>query len=302
MIERAVRLRFGSVPGANPKGFGDDHRHFFPLAFPNRLPGKVNMGASSPSTRRQFLAGSATALGAVILTGCDAAEQLTMVPENPAFARAQKGTLTFFIDESGVFGRGPLFVVGAVHSTDIALHEGELQSIRRNVNPPYSRELRYATTDVNKVRFARAAIDYFLRTPGLGFQALVTSDPPAALDRADLYAQLIQRVPSRGADVAVELEQRSPRGPFLGPDAELAAELDRRFDVGFQRPHRKSDLMQLADLFVGSIHEDVVEGVRRPTSPKLALIEHLKAGLGVSSLTDPRLARTSFQVSAPGHG
>lgn len=240
--------------------------------------------------RRDFLTGSALLLGSAALVGCDAAERLASPSDGGDVRFSRVGAEALYADEAGIFGL-ETSVVGILASDDPVGHGLAMDGIRRQRG--YARQLRYGSNDRSRLPFARALIDYFLQTDGLSFRALVVQ---RTSQREVLYRRLIGS--SRGgARPSLFLEPRTSEGG----DAALAGAIDPMADVSFVDPDSKPLTLQLADVFVGSILRDV-HGTRTDSyygGIKDLIADHLRSGLGVTSLTARALASSrKFNVAA----
>jgi hypothetical protein len=249
--------------------------------------------------RRSFLTQSTTLLGALPL----------LSSKSVSAAGADGGPspgvdLHLYCDESGILGKDALFVLGMLVTTDSARHESFIRRLREDLR--FATQLRYSSTDRFKEPFARDLINYFFSEPDLRFCAYVITDTAVAGLRKQgctleqvyhlYYELLISNCTAAEAAKTLNLEIRNS----IGDDGALRRYL-RENVINLSRINiigsASSDLLQIADLFTGSIYGDVYRDTLR-SSVKLKVLDLLRAQLNVDSLLDARLsnARGPFRV------
>lgn len=197
------------------------------------------------------------------------------------------GPLFGYLDESGLPGSAGYFVVGLVQTGEPETHLPAIQGLRNQTG--YRRELRYSSNDQQRLPFAEALIHYFFGANDLEFIAGIVG-PASGVHKspyATHYRRLLGLSSRPRSDRQLFLEVRTSDGRR---DQELADALSPLATVDFDlRP--KSDLLQLADLFAGSVFGDLTFPLRNEGNGKAQLIAAIKHRLGVASLADRRLVR-----------
>lgn len=248
--------------------------------------------------RRSFLTRSTAVLGAIpLFASQDSASQ--------AHAAATKaGNLHLYCDESGVLGNDAVFVLGMLTATDSLRHEAFIARAREKRN--FATELSYSSTDRFKRPFAEDLIDYFFREPDLRFSAYVITAESVARLRSQshsleqayhlYYESLIANGAPADLPKTLNLEIRNS----IGSDGSLRRHL-RENVVNLSRINvvgaPSSNLLQMADLFAGSIYGDAHRDSMR-SRVKREILGLLWARLNVKTLLAPSLGdpRAGFQV------
>lgn len=176
-------------------------------------------------------------------------------------------------------------------------HEREIHRIRQRTG--FRSELKYSSTDTNKVRFAQQVIDHFWHEPDLRFSARIVDTSqhdlsfhkyvghgprPAAVAYNYHYQKLITRATPARDELVVILDSRTRDKRDQFPNY-LRREVPsiKNLQLVDSSQHQ---LVQLADLLVGSVYGDCT-GVKSPV--KREIIRSIKGRAGVTDLTDPRL-------------
>lgn len=210
-----------------------------------------------------------------------------------------------FVDESNLFsnstiGNNHLFVIGCLKSSNLTKTKNEFRQIRDRYN--YRSELRYRSRDKFKIPFSKNAIDYFFNEPALSFYARVVSgsineNRPdyLAKKKASYQLQYKKAIADslKGKKGTVYLETRS----LYGKDRALIKILEDRFLLPVESIESSSnDLIQISDLFTGSIYGDKAD-VENET--KLELLKYIKEKLEVEQFSDlyNETKNDKFQIS-----
>ena len=249
--------------------------------------------------RRSFLTRSTALLGGIPLLASK-----DVPAANAAGSASSEDDLHLYCDESGILGSDALFVLGMLVTTDSARHETSISRIRQDHN--FATQLRYSSTDRFKQPFARDLINYFFSEPDLQFCAYVVTDEAVAYLRNHgysleqvyhfYYEALIADCTAPELAKTLNLEIRNS----IGDDGALRRHLREnvsnlsRINVAGSS---SSDLLQIADLFTGSIYGDAHRDSLR-SSVKLEVLSLLRAQLHVDSLLHVHLSnmREPFRV------
>jgi hypothetical protein len=207
--------------------------------------------------------------------------------------------LHVFIEESGVFGGFGPFCIGAILAKEPEVHLSHIRQLR--LRHHYRSRLLYRSTDKFKRDFAGSVVSYFFRAPDLRFIARVINkkntnrESSRAAQEATYqqhYRKLILESAPRGYPLSLTLVNHSLGGADGFLRAYLHDEIPGLISIQVARL-RQNDLLQLANLFAGSVSEgDVLTN-----KVKLAPIRQLELSLGVGTLKAPLLWRKSkFKV------
>lgn len=243
--------------------------------------------------RRSFLTRSTALLGGIPLLASKRVSAANADGSSPP-----GDDLHLYCDESGILGSDVLFVLGMLVTTDSARHESSISRMRQDHN--FATQLRYSSTDRFKQPFASDLINYFFSEPDLQFCAYVVTDEAVAYLRNHgysleqvyhfYYEALIADCTAPELAKTLNLEIRNS----IGDDGALrrhlrenVANLSRINVVGSS----SSDLLQIADLFTGSIYGDAHRDSLR-SGVKLEVLSLLRAQLHVDSLLNVRLSNT----------
>lgn len=213
--------------------------------------------------------------------------------------RELRKTLYVFGDESGTFQSAPYFALGVLLTRDPDRHEKRIHELRREHE--YRPELKYSRNDKFKVPFARDLIDYFWSDPDLDFRCLVIDNSQHELDRFDSdeeemraediaynyrYRKLIERNTPRHDELVLFLDDRTRANEDNLPQY-LRDQIDNLKSLHLV-DSQKHQLIQLADLFTGSVYGDATDITN---DVKRALIRRIKSHLRVRSLLDRNLGQ-----------
>jgi len=207
-----------------------------------------------------------------------------------AFTKGPQEKTNIYIDESGHFGSRGLFVIGALVTTNTEQHLRRFLSIRDKNS--YRLTLRYVSSDKHKVPYARELLDYFFAERDLRFCAYALKPDKSAewqwdpkvkeIEYHGLYRKLLVQCTSKNADLSLNLKQRTT----TGEDQFLYDYLKQKFTkisgLNVLRAYQ-NDLMQFADLLVGSVAGEPDCAVKQ------SLIKTLKQNLSVKSLSENSL-------------
>lgn len=246
--------------------------------------------------RRSFLTRSTVLLGGVPLLSLQAGSA-------SAGNRGPVADLHLYCDESGILGTDELFVLGMVVTTDTARHELAIDRLRQDHH--FATQLEYNSTDRFKCPFAADAINYFFGEPDLRFFAyVVTAKALASLRSQGLsleqayhyyYEALISNSTASEVPKTLNLEIRNS----IGDDRALRRYL-RENVVNLARINvvgsPSTNLLQLADLFAGSIYGDAhIDSLR--SRVKRDVLSLLRARLNVKNLLDADMKDPSGSFS-----
>jgi len=235
--------------------------------------------------RRSFLTRSTALLGGIPLLSSKAASALNA-------SAAQGAHLHLYCDESGILGTDVVFVLGMLVTADHTRHEALIDRLRQKHQ--FATQLLYNSTDRFKSPFADAVIEYFCNEPDLRFFAhVITDEAVASLRRRGMsleqvyhhcYKTLISNCTPAEIPKTLNLEARYS----IGDDRDLRrylmeniANLSRIYVAG----SGSDDLLQIADLFTGSLYGEVHRDSLR-NRVKREVISVLRARLRVASLLD----------------
>lgn len=248
--------------------------------------------------RRSFLTHSTALLGGLPLLSSEAVSA-------PAADGRHVADLHLYCDESGIPGVDVLFVLGMVVTTDSTRHEAAIDRLRQDHR--FATQLQYNSTDRFKRPFAEDVINYFFDEPDLQFFAYAITDKTvASLRRAGFsleqvyhyyYETLISNCTASEAPKTLNLEIRNS----IGDDRALRRYL-RENVVNLSRINvvgsASNNLLQIADLFTGSIYGDAhIDSVRNRV--KREVLSLLRARLNVTHLLEAGLKdpHGSFNVT-----
>jgi hypothetical protein len=213
--------------------------------------------------------------------------------------RAVSDPLHLYIEESGVFGGDGPFCIGALLTSKPETHLKQIRELR--VLHHFRSRLLYRSTDKFKLPFARGILNYFFRTPDLRFTARVVSKRASDHDTSRSaqesryfvhYRKLISASVPKGHSALLTLVNHSLGGRDELLRKYLHEEVPTLTGIHVARL-RDSDLLQLANLFAGSVSE---RGTLE-NKVKLYPIKQLKRSLGVDTLQEPQLRqRSKFRV------
>jgi hypothetical protein len=238
--------------------------------------------------RRSFLTRSTALLGGLPLLSSQTASA------SLAEGR-QAADLHLYCDESGILGVDVLFVLGMVVTTDSVRHEAAVDRLRQDHH--FATQLQYNSTDRFKRPFAEDAIRYFFEEPDLSFVAYAITDKAVTSLRSrgfsleqvyhHYYETLISNCTPPGVPKTLNLEIRNS----IGDDRTLRRYL-RENVVNLSKINvagsSVSNLLQIADLFTGSINGDAhIDSLRNPV--KREVLSLLRARANVASLLDAGL-------------
>lgn len=213
--------------------------------------------------------------------------------------RAASDPLQLYIEESGVFGgKGP-FCIGALLTSEPQAHLKHIRELRALHH--FRSRLLYRSTDKFKRPFARGIINYFLHAPDLRFTARVVSKTVSDQETSRSaressyfihYRKLISASVPKGRPALLTLVNHSLGGTDELLRKYLHDEIPTLTAIHVARL-RDNDLLQVANLFAGS----VCEGETLENKVKLYPVQQLKRSLGVDTLQEPKLRqRSKFRV------
>ncbi|HFA50936.1 MAG TPA: hypothetical protein ENJ95_18150 [Bacteroidetes bacterium] len=186
-----------------------------------------------------------------------------------------------------MYGEDKVFVLGfLIVESPVEKHEKDLAQIRSTYN--YRTQLTYRSSDRFKVPFAKAALEYFMKTDGLVFVSQIISTKkghktPSSYqqqkDKIEAYKNLFGDSDNAKTIGEVLVKNQTPFGPSSSYQAAFKASTNAKLVA--MNPVQ-SNLLQLADLLTGCVRGDKVKEVKNPS--KLAVIQQLKSGLGTGSI------------------
>lgn len=246
--------------------------------------------------RRSFLGTGLATVGGLLLPKTFKGNN----SKNEKLADENASGYTVFLSESGHYGKGGLYVLAILMTTNSeALHEAVINDFR--VTRSYRSRMTYHDGDRFKVPFAKDCIDYFFNTDKLSFTAIVVHQPEVSGDDGNFSnlqlrlqkINLIQQYTNILGNISkVVVRSQSPFGPsqnFL--DLFLQ---QTNLDYEARDIITGNNLLQLVDQMGGSVYGDIKGIVRN--KKKLELIQYLKTKVGVSNFNPPISTGTKFKI------
>lgn len=208
--------------------------------------------------------------------------------------RRYRRTLHVYGDESGSLDHGYYFGLGLILTRDPGRHEVQMHNLR--IKHGYRNELKYSSNDQHKLPYAKAVLDYFWSEPDLRFSGIVIDTSqhdlgffdrqkgrgprPRDVAYAYRYRQLILRSTPQRDELVLILDDRTRANEDKLPEY-LNANIPNLKSLQLV-DSAKHQLVQMADLVIGSIYGDCTDVRSRV---KREIISHLKSAAGVDSLT-----------------
>lgn len=196
--------------------------------------------------------------------------------------------IDIYIDESGDVGTRRSFVIGAlVVESDYDYQR--ISNIRKNSG--FKQILKYSSSNKFKKNLSAPLIDEFFSNRKMRFRAIAFPEtvnvtwPSRKRLRTELYnhnyVNFVDFSIAPNVEVNLYLERRAQSGE----DRYLKDFMEKRLKnvkISFIK-EKESDLLQLSDLFTGSIFGEI-NSVRNRT--KKSIISHLKAVMNTTSLSE----------------
>jgi len=207
--------------------------------------------------------------------------------------------LQLYIEESGVFGGNGPFCIGALLTSDPERHLRHIRELR--VIHHFRSRLLYRSTDKFKRPFTRSVINYFFRAPDIWFTARVVSksardqETSRSADESSYfvhYRKLISASVPKGHPVSLTMVNHSLGGRDELLRKYLHDEVSTLNGIHVARL-RENDLLQVANLYAGSVSE----GEMLENKVKLYPVQQLKQSLAVETLQESKLRQSlKFRV------
>ena len=204
---------------------------------------------SEEISRRSFLSGSLLGLAAL---------SISLASGKKSAAKKKEGPLHVDVDHSGQDLDDTS--VGVLVVANAPKHLDTMRRLRKDLQ--YFRPLRHNSTDLRRVPYGNALIDYFLKTDDMRFVAVVTSHGSPRLD-----------------DLAVALKhlRKGGLGASLDPAVLARAAAVRKGLKGVAA----DEIGQLADVLTGAVYVDFS---RSPSQRRSEFAKALKQKLKASRL------------------
>lgn len=188
-----------------------------------------------------------------------------------------------YVEESGVFGGGGPFCIGVIAVEKPRVHERYIRQLRQRYG--YRSQLLYRSTDKFKLPLASAVCSYVSRTPGIAFSARVIGKTDSSgVSRGasealyfDHYKKILSAAAARSTGYSVTLVNHSGGGRDELLRKFLKDELPKLDRIAVAHL-RDSDLLQIANLFAGTVSEgDALENkVKRSFTSTLRRMLHVE--------------------------
>lgn len=194
-------------------------------------------------------------------------------------------------DQSGTFNSSA-FVMGILTVGNPAEMAKKASLLRKRLG--FRCTLTHASRNKWKQKYARSLIDLWWASPDAKIHAFVVQEDPSLADRksseklsryVDLVSRLIDTSRKNIPRDARLVTQRHLKATQQAQFEKLLALRNSEFKSAIHISESQSDLLQLVDLFVGTIQANLTVNESHPTNKlKRDLSDYLKKKLGVKTL------------------
>lgn len=215
----------------------------------------------------------------------------------------KKSVTYIFGDESGDFKTKPYFTIGLVRTAEMDFFEGEIKELRRKFD--FQFEVKYSSTNRLKIPFCKALIDLFFKSPTIQFRSIVKSNlvydlsyfkgsklgiPVKDLAYNKTYREVIENNVEKDERVIIYIDRKSR----VKADNLLEYLKNQIPQIKDAQPRDSKDLelLQLADLLIGSIYGDLT-GNNHPV--KRELISYILENLPIDNFRE-KMTTPKFNV------